>query len=244
MDGFKHVVKRFTGKGIRRVEDILLFVWRDLLIALIEARRFGGKSTTIIDMLNEIAEVWHWVAIPGLLFGGERARRRCIHDSDDDDDGPSVQADSEEEADNAQAAHEDDFEAIDQMGLSIIFLRCHHWHDSIRKCGPILLNNASEALLGNFRMNPSLNLWGSIMQLHPGHQVDHLLDEILKGLATSSSETFAVSYVCHGVDSAYSHVRRLWKYSLNGEILARSRPCSILICTFYVPKTTRRISVL
>lgn len=65
------VIKTFDLRGIPSVDQITLWIWRDLFVSLSAT---GGRFLTnaMPDMLEEIESVMGWPALDLLLYGGKK----------------------------------------------------------------------------------------------------------------------------------------------------------------------------
>lgn len=67
-------VKSFEINGAHNIEEVLLFIWRDMFLSLLG---YGTRRqiARIPEMLEEIEELLGWTGLDRLLYGG----RKCKH---------------------------------------------------------------------------------------------------------------------------------------------------------------------
>lgn len=76
------VIKTFDLRGVPSIDQITLWIWRDLFVSL-SATGSRFLTNAIPDMLEEIEGVMGWPALDLLLYGGKKGEvidiysRRC-----------------------------------------------------------------------------------------------------------------------------------------------------------------------
>ena len=61
------IIKKFEVNGALRLEDVTLFIWRDLFLCML-TRGGQGHRNTISQMLNDIENFMGWKALVRMLY--------------------------------------------------------------------------------------------------------------------------------------------------------------------------------
>lgn len=70
-------VKTFNINGAHNLEEVLLFIWRDLFLSLFAT---GGEKLKkqVPQMLEEIEDSMGWSALERILYGGRKCQLTSI----------------------------------------------------------------------------------------------------------------------------------------------------------------------
>ena len=240
------VVKKFDVNGALSLEDVALFIWRDMMLSIL-ARGTSHQRDMIPRMLADIYSIMGWRPLVRLLSDQPRGilmshlihtaplltpipllastrRRNHDHESewedveDDDDDEASLpDLDSQSETSDSTIT-DNDFD----LGL----LRQSHWSDIIYEQVDVLRRHIEAAMITIFEVSPSSDLYNSLLSLSDDpQQLDRQLLATLKTMATSSSETYAVALEIYSQEHRINDVVDLLDSHSH---LLRPRDCAAL----------------
>ncbi|PCH41744.1 hypothetical protein WOLCODRAFT_143740 [Wolfiporia cocos MD-104 SS10] len=177
-------VKAFEITGVRNVEQVLFFIWRDLFLSLL-ATGTQRQISKISEMMEDIQDLLGWRSLERTLYGGKQ--RPHEHDLDNPDD-PDWDTDLDSDSD---CATEVSFfpEDIDSGPLY-----AKHWPSRIRRQTQELRRRIQSAMLVAFKSSPSHELFYALIAMSPdpASTTTELLGH-LRRIAPTSSETFTVA---------------------------------------------------
>lgn len=215
------VVKRFNVNGAAHLEDVTLFIWRDMLLSMLA---YGSQQhkDMIPKMLCDIEEAMGWKAVVRLMYSkgsDDKHHKQSDNENDwedvesgDDDQLPDLEDQSDTEVSSTSSATGDD-----ELDLNMSRLR--HWSDIIFGHVHLLQRHIEDALTSAFESAPSLPLYSTLLSMsHDPRTLEERLLSSLKTIATSCPDAYAVALEIysleHKVDQvvelldSYSHLLR------------------------------------
>ncbi|KAF9457239.1 hypothetical protein BDZ94DRAFT_1314371 [Collybia nuda] len=168
------VIQAFDLRGISSIDQIVLWIWRDLFLSLFA---HGGDffKDVIPDMLEEIESSMGWSALNRLLYGGKKD-----DELEDDDDEGSCYRD--------RCYHQDDHHS---MPCSCPF-HAGYWTSEINEQLPHLQELVQKRLHAIFETRPSLQLFTALQRItlnEDEYETMQWLQTTLSKIAPTTSET-------------------------------------------------------
>jgi hypothetical protein len=71
------VVREFELDGAHRIENVLLWIWRDMFLTML-AMKNQRISKVIPDMLSDIELILGWRAVEKVLYGGRKSESALL----------------------------------------------------------------------------------------------------------------------------------------------------------------------
>ncbi|KAF7301033.1 hypothetical protein MIND_00667100 [Mycena indigotica] len=168
----RKVIKNFTLSGPRRLDRVLLWIWRDLFVCMF----FKNRGTeNIPNMLTDIEDCLSWEALEQLLYGGSSSTY-------DDEDGEE----SDEESDREQ-----------EFGCPC---RLHgsHWSQAINEHHTSVRDLVLDHLTALFETAPSHKLYSSILSISPTYdETEEQLQKTVTEIAGCSADTLVAALDIH-----------------------------------------------
>ncbi|KAF9449489.1 hypothetical protein P691DRAFT_703138 [Macrolepiota fuliginosa MF-IS2] len=228
-DKERRTVKYFGFTGPRNLDQVCLWIWRDLLLSmLVEDPRSRSRVQT---MLLDIEEAMGWQGLERVLHGG----RRKSSDDDDDDflDDEEDEDFSDDEEDSLrfyEDAGTDDEYNIDSDGEERCCCRFHakYWSNRLNEERITLRDIVKARLLDIFREAPDADLFGaigSIAQDSTSRTRKQLL-RIVSDVAGDSVESLRAALTIH---TNLSHPWKILKLLENHYHLLRPGDCPTLL---------------
>ncbi|KAL6304142.1 hypothetical protein BKA93DRAFT_311157 [Sparassis latifolia] len=188
-------VKSFAINGAHNVEEVLYFIWRDLLLSLL-ATGSERQVSIIPEILGEIEDMLGWTALERVLYGG----KKCPHDYGDDDDDDDDDDEEEEYESEDEDEDGDDEEYIDDETDSKPYFSSH-WSYRVSSQMWQLRKHIQDAMMGVFKLTPSLRLYSSLLAISTDPEsIESQLMKHLSSIAASSSETFSAALDIHALE--------------------------------------------
>ncbi|EGO01413.1 hypothetical protein SERLA73DRAFT_85050 [Serpula lacrymans var. lacrymans S7.3] len=194
------VLKKMSGKNVKswaftgahHIDEVLLWIWRDLFVTLLA---YGSKQQkkAIPGMLNDIQNIMGWKSLERILYGGKKpdsdgyceemddVYSEDMIDGDGDDDDWDVDTDDDDSSDCSDDHCLCGFHSI-------------HWSKYIKDQRIRLRDLVHDALVAVFKVTPSAALYSSLGTICADEDaMEELTSQILVGIATHSSENFAAA---------------------------------------------------
>jgi hypothetical protein len=70
-------IKTFNLNGAHKIDQVLLWIWRDLFVSLLASDNQHQKNL-IPEMLGEIEHAKDWQALERILYGGKSGENFCL----------------------------------------------------------------------------------------------------------------------------------------------------------------------
>ncbi|OCH93273.1 hypothetical protein OBBRIDRAFT_339305 [Obba rivulosa] len=178
-------IKTFEINGAHNLEEVLLFIWRDLFLSLLAT---GGEKLKrqVSEMLEEIEDLMGWTALERILYGG----RKCPHDLHDDDDDPDYADLTETEDEDDYFTEDDDHDSFFDDPEEPYY--GNHWSHRISTQMWPLRKLIQTAMVNVFKKMPSLRLWNALYTASSDPAlVEGQLREHLQAVGTSCADSFA-----------------------------------------------------
>ncbi|EMD41137.1 hypothetical protein CERSUDRAFT_111704 [Gelatoporia subvermispora B] len=185
----KHV-KTFNINGAHNLEDVLLFIWRDLFLSLLAT---GGDKLKqeVPAMLDEIEDLMGWNALERILYGGRKCRHGfCDDDNDDNNANYGDLTESEDENDYYTENDHDSFygDPSEESHYGI------HWPWRICNQMAPLRRHIETTMINVFKKTPSLRLFNALCQLsNEPTQIEETLKQHLEVFGTSCADSFVAT---------------------------------------------------
>ncbi|KAI0029811.1 hypothetical protein K488DRAFT_72688 [Vararia minispora EC-137] len=213
-------VKTFQLDGLPGFRSVLLWVWRDLFVAMLA---HGSREDAIPRMLDEIREATDWRALVDMLYGARSL----------DEDGEFID-------------DEDDMEEFDFLaGYDCPNgYHCHrtcpfhppHWSLALDDAMDSLRNIVTESLLCTFARAPAAPLFRAIIAITTNTSSRTLMLSSLHNMALTSPGAFVAALEIHA-DEGDTH--ELWRLLDSGRHLLRPRDARVLqLMTFTLSHDT------
>ncbi|KIK55750.1 hypothetical protein GYMLUDRAFT_248354 [Collybiopsis luxurians FD-317 M1] len=195
------LIKQFSYSNIQSMDKVLLWMWRELFVSMSAS---GGRQARkkISEMLVDIEDTFGWKSLAKVLHGGYNALAWALDedkDDDDDDDESLIFSDDSLGDESCLGSSSDsDTDASSPLSTSstpdrcICSLHAHHWSSKVNKQRHHLCALVVSYLRTLFELNPSPNLYISIIELSDEPELTSIeLLDTLSDTATSSSSAFA-----------------------------------------------------
>ncbi|EKM58938.1 uncharacterized protein PHACADRAFT_85922, partial [Phanerochaete carnosa HHB-10118-sp] len=200
------VVKRFDVNGATHLEDVTLFIWRDMFLSMLA---YGSQrhKDLIPRMLGDIEDIMSWKAVVRLMFNKSQvdAKRQTQsgkesdwEDVDSEDGGESLSLEDQSDSGAISSLLSDD-DDNDELDLDVPRLR--HWSDIIFGHVHLLQRHIEDALVAIFETTPSLTLYSALLSIAQDPQtLEERLLFLLKAMATACSDTYAVALEIYSLE--------------------------------------------
>lgn len=190
------VVKSFHFTGAHNLERIILWIWRDLFVAML-ADGTNRQKSAIPDMLDDIRTEYGWNALERLLYGGQKPD----DDEDDFDFDDDVDYDDDYSEDYTDTDGNSDGTACSDARCPCGF-HAPYWSSKFNDVRISLRNLIRTSLISLFAIMPSTVLYACIGDISEtdGMDEDDLCEELLPTLmriATYSPENYVTAlHIC------------------------------------------------
>ncbi|KAH7922878.1 hypothetical protein BV22DRAFT_1037002 [Leucogyrophana mollusca] len=188
------VVKSFKLTGAHNLDQVMLWIWRDLFVMIL-ANGTKRQKDAIPDMLDDIQNLLGWKSLERLLCGGKKSL--SSHDEDDEYDDDD-EDDPVNDIDDSDGYTDDDSDADSAACSEAQTCPCGyhatHWSYHINEQRRELKELVHEALIAVFKITPSSPLYLSLSKISMDQdELEAEITPILTSIATHSSENFAAA---------------------------------------------------
>ncbi|RDB20271.1 Bifunctional epoxide hydrolase 2 [Hypsizygus marmoreus] len=219
------VVKTFALQGPHMIDQVLLWIWRELLVSL---SAYGTRATKqkIPDILEEIEIAMGWTALERLLYGGRKSYDEDDEDEDllniDDDDGDEDYVDEDVEDDESCRGN-----GGDNQHCTCPY-HASHWSDVINAQRIPLRDLVENRLRAIFEITPSVRLYNIIISMSmDASEAERSLLQILAENAGNTPDTLTAALDIYTAEGNASGIISL----LNSHShLLRPRDAETLLC--------------
>ncbi|KAF8549276.1 hypothetical protein OG21DRAFT_1515384 [Imleria badia] len=188
------LVKSFMLNGAHNLENVILWIWRDLFITILATGTRRQKSI-VPDMLDDIRILLGWRSLEQLLRGGSKS---SSEDDEDDENDELVARDSDHmhtivDDDGDQNYISDDWSTIcDELYPTSFYAA--HWSWRIADQQPQLRDLVHAALLDIFKVTPSGPLYTTMLAIAEDEdELEEELHPLVMSVAGHSSDNLAAA---------------------------------------------------
>ncbi|KAI0313572.1 hypothetical protein OF83DRAFT_1086253 [Amylostereum chailletii] len=230
-------VKTFQLTGIRSLERVILWIWRDLFLAMLASN--NANASLIADMLEDIRSSRGWPAVHHVLSGGKGGGYGCNDDYHDDEEDEDDETDEEEGHgeweegqeevvdDDNDDAWSDDMPPLESLPEDLPHQHVHsnpmsatHWPPIISAQTSPLRQIVLDYLLTLFESAPEIALYHAIKSLSQTSATRTKLLDNLESVALTSSDAFVTALDVYSIEGLPD---RLWRIIHAGAHLLRPR---------------------
>ncbi|PPQ66597.1 hypothetical protein CVT24_006908 [Panaeolus cyanescens] len=175
------VIQKFHVIGPQNIDQILLWIWRDVLVSIFLSGTQRDKDK-VADFLTDIESVFGITALERLLQGGKGGQKADFDDFEDwdEDDDDHYETESEDED-----YFSEDFECI-ASGSPFCPCSFHgrHWSETVNNARLPLRQRVEARLLSIFQTSPSLEVYNSLISISlPDDDMEDRLTDIIHDIA-------------------------------------------------------------
>ncbi|KAL5512179.1 hypothetical protein ACEPAG_3464 [Sanghuangporus baumii] len=179
------IVKEFNELGVSNVESAILWIWRDVFLALLASKNLAYIGL-VPELLSEIDNAIGWGGLERLVLGGDT----YFQDGDEiqfSDSGLLRLKEPEDEDSNRGSQCSSEDHDRDDMFYA------DHWNYRLVKQVPRFRQFIEERMIEIFKTAPSILLYTIIVNLSEDISVLDHLHEILSWLAPTSTSSLATA---------------------------------------------------
>ncbi|KAL5508679.1 hypothetical protein ACEPAH_6300 [Sanghuangporus vaninii] len=193
------VVKEFNKLGISNVESAILWVWRDVFLALLASKN-PAHVRLVPELLAEIDNAIGWSGLERLVLGGDT----YFQDGDELQFSESgfLRLKGPEDSNWGSQCSSEDHNRDDMFYAD-------HWNYRIVKQVPRFRQLIEERMIDIFKAAPSILLYTIIVNLSGNISVLDHLHEILSWLAPTSTSSLATALGIYCIESKPDQVASL-----------------------------------
>ncbi|KAL5488473.1 hypothetical protein ACEPAI_6591 [Sanghuangporus weigelae] len=195
------VVKEFNELGVSNVESAILWIWRDVFLALLASKN-PAYIGLVPGLLAEIDNVIGWGGLERLVLGGDT----YFQDGDElqfSDSGLLRLKRPEDEDSNRSLQCSSEDHDRDNMFYA------DHWNYRLVKQVPRFRQFIQERMIEIFKTAPSILLYTIIVNLSEDISVLDHLHEILSWLAPTSTSSLATALGIYCMESKFDQIASL-----------------------------------
>ncbi|KAG9308743.1 hypothetical protein JVU11DRAFT_11531 [Chiua virens] len=243
------VVKSFMLSGAHNLESVILWIWRDLFMAVL-ATGTKRQRSTIPDMIDDIRVLLGWRALEHLLRGGSKSYMDVGSDDDDEpctaDKQPPKLLNIVEDDDDENYTSDDNSTVCDEELYPRNFY-ASHWSWRITDHQFHLRDLVHHALFDIFKVAPSPPLYSSMAAIADDEdELEEELSPFLMSVAGHSSDNLSAALRIMSLNNRSESVNKLLvshKHLLRPQD-ASSLQFSVLILSSNSSYRARAISII
>ncbi|KAL5530848.1 hypothetical protein ACEPAF_7106 [Sanghuangporus sanghuang] len=193
------IVKEFNELGISNVESAILWVWRDVFLALLASKN-PAHVRLVPELLAEIDNAIGWSGLERLVLGGDT----YFQDGDElqFSDPDFLRLRRPEDSNWGSQCSSEDRDRDDMFYAD-------HWNYRIVKQVPRFRQLIEERMIDIFKAAPSILLYTIIVNLSGDISVLDHLHEILSWLAPTSTSSLATALGIYCIESKFDQIASL-----------------------------------
>ncbi|KAH0839331.1 hypothetical protein J3R83DRAFT_13 [Lanmaoa asiatica] len=210
------VIKSFMLNGAQNLQNVMLWIWRDLFMTIL-ATGSKRQRSLVPDMMDDIRVLLGWRALEQLLRGGSKS---FFDEDPEDEEEELVDHDSDQTTEQLSIADDDgdqdyisdDFSTICDEELYPRSFYAAHWSWRLTDQQSRLRDLVHIALLDIFKVAPSGPLYSSMISITDDEDdLEEQLHPLLMSVAGHSSDNLSAALRIMSLNNRTDSVNKLLK---------------------------------